>query len=371
LAPRSREFAAGACNLLEKGAELPRVFLARAGLDAAGYVDRIGADNPDGFTNIFGCKSTGEDDPLRLGSGPGSVPVAGNACAAIVAGHCGIQEKGTGCSISEELGSSASLRNAEGFDNGQVAGKALYDLGRLIAVELRSGKSERLREREDRFRGPVYEHADRRHEGRKAPDQFRSGGRRKATRTFGIKIQADGMRTKFGSEFCVFELGDTTDFHSDHGGLCLGSRRHEKSPQDRGRIRSRHELFTDEEGIETGGTKLRQIGVSSESRFSDGKAAVRDLLDEFERGFHAHGESFQVAIVDADDSSICGQGAVELLVSVNFDEGLHAEFTAKSNEIAQRQIVEGSYNQEKAVGVVGPCFPDLPGIKDEILAKSG
>jgi hypothetical protein len=179
------------------------------------------------------------------------------------------------------------------------------------------------------------------------------------------------MRAEFGSEFCVFELGDTADFHSDHGGLCLGSRRHEKSPQGRGRIRSRHELFTDEEGIETGGTKLRQIGVSAESRFSDGNAAVRDLLDEFERGFHAHGESFQVAIVDSDDSGICGQGAVKLVVSVNFDEGLHAELTAKSQEIAQLQIGEGSYDQQKAVGVVGPRFPDLPGIEDEVLAKSG
>ena len=71
------------------------------------------------------------------------------------------------------------------------------------------------------------------------------------------------MRTKFSGEFYVFELGEATDFHSDHEGLCLGSRRHEKGLEGRSRIRSRHEMLADEEGIETGGTELQQIGVSS------------------------------------------------------------------------------------------------------------
>jgi hypothetical protein len=56
-------------------------------------------------------------------------------------------------------------------------------------------------------------------------------------------------------------------------------------------------------------------------------------------------------------------------MGVNFDERLHAEFAAEREEVAQKPVAEGGYDKEKAVGVGGPRFPDLPRVEDEILAK--
>ncbi len=47
------------------------------------------------------------------------------------------------------------------------------------------------------------------------------------------------------------------------------------------------------------------------------------------------------------------------------------ELAAKGNEIAQKFIVKGNDDQQKTVGIVGPRFPHLPGIKDEILTQRG
>jgi len=133
-APKSRNLTAGSRNLFKKSAELARILPAGAGLDAARHINRIGTDNADGFADIFRCKSAGEDDSLRLGNGTGSVPIAGDAGAAIVAGDRRIQKKGAGSPKSRELRSGASLPDAQCLDDWQVAGEALDHLGRLIAA---------------------------------------------------------------------------------------------------------------------------------------------------------------------------------------------------------------------------------------------
>ena len=264
-APKSRNLTAGSRNLFKKSAELARILPAGAGLDAARHINRIGTDNADGFADIFRCKSAGEDDSLRLGNGTGSVPIAGDAGAAIVAGDRRIQKKGAGSPKSRELRSGASLPDAQCLDDRQVAGEALDHLGRLIAVELRRAKSNCPGEREDRLFGPVYEDTDWSHERRETPDQLRRGGRREAPRTLRIEVEADGMRPKFSSELRVVELGDATDLHSDHEGLCPGRRRNEKGLEGRTGIRGGHEVFADEEGVETCVSQIKKVGVRTES----------------------------------------------------------------------------------------------------------
>jgi len=130
-------------------------------------------------------------------------------------------------------------------------------------------------------------------------------------------------------------------------------------------------VFADEKGVEARGAKLLQIGVSAQTRFGNGEAVVGNVIDQLEGGFPPHGESFQVAIVDAEDASFRGQSAVEFGASVYFNERLHGKFAAEGEEVAQERIFEHGDDQKEAVGIIGARFPDLPGIEDKILAQGG
>src|SRR6266849_6567862 len=130
-----------------------------------------------------------------------------------------------------------------------------------------------------------------------------------------------------------------------------------------------HEVFADEEGIEACGAEFDEVGAGAEAGFTDRDAFIGNVSDEFEGRFAADFESLQVAIVDTDDACGCGEGAIQFSGSVNFDERLHGEFTAEGDEVAKKLIVESSDDEEKTVGVIGARFPDLPGIKEKILAE--
>jgi len=110
--------------------------------------------------------------------------------------------------------------------------------------------------------------------------------------------------------------------------------------------------------------------VGAQAGFADGVVFLGEVLNEFVGGFHADGESFQVAIVDADNAGVRSERAVEFLARVDFDKRLHVEFTAEGDEVAEKFIAERDDHKEETVGVVGAGFPDLPWIKDEILAQS-
>ncbi len=130
-------------------------------------------------------------------------------------------------------------------------------------------------------------------------------------------------------------------------------------------------MFADEEGVEACAAKFLKIGVGAEAGFGDGEAVIGDVFDQLERSFHTHGEGFQVTIVYAEDAGLGGQSAVELCAGVNFDEGLHGEFAAEGEEVAQKRIVERRDDKQEAVRIVGASLPNLPGIEDEILAQGG
>src|SRR5579872_4786767 len=143
----------------------------------------------------------------------------------------------------------------------------------------------------------------------------------------------------------------------------------EKSSKRRARIRREHQTFADEKRVEPGLAKFREIVMSAEARFADGHAGVRDTLDKFERSLDAQIQSLQIAIVDPDDAGICRKRAFEFGGRVNFDERLHFQLAAECDKVAQEFVMKSSNNQQKTVCVVRTRFPDLPGIKDEVLAK--
>src|SRR5580692_2401432 len=145
----------------------------------------------------------------------------------------------------------------------------------------------------------------------------------------------------------------------------------EKSSEGRRWIGREHETLADQKGVEAGGPESQEIVVRAESGFADYDASIGDALDEFEGGLDTQAESFQVAVVDADDVRSGGEGAIELSGGVDFHERLHADLAAERDEIAKKFIVERSNNEQEAVGVVGARLPDLPGIENEVFAKDG
>jgi len=249
---QSGDVTAGARDFVEEGAELGGIFFAGAEFDATGHIDGVGADDADGFGDVFGSESAGEDDALGLRSGAREVPVAGCAAAAVVAGESGVQQKGGGAAKAGKIRRGTSLPQAQGLDDRQTAGDAIDNLLRFVAVELRGGKTEGFAKRYDRRLRPVDKDADGGDERRKSADQFGGCERRDAARAGVVKIQADGVSTEVGGEFGVFQLGDATDFDADHGkyltgrrgatGLLWGSEQLEES---RGGVGSQHEVFAD------------------------------------------------------------------------------------------------------------------------------
>src|SRR5271163_1702667 len=101
-------------------------------------------------------------------------------------------------------------------------------------------------------------------------------------------------------------------------------------------IRREHETLADEKSVETGASKFCKIVVSAQAGFADGNACIGDAFDQLEGGLDAQVQSFQVAVVDADDAGLSGERAVEFSGGVNFHDWFHADLTAESDEIAKK-----------------------------------
>ena len=74
-----------------------------------------------------------------------------------------------------------------------------------------------------------------------------------------------------------------------------------------------------------------EIVVGAEAGFANGDAAIGNALDQFEGSLDAEIESFQIAIIHADDTGLGGERAVEFRGGVNFHQGLHFQLTAESD----------------------------------------
>lgn len=145
----------------------------------------------------------------------------------------------------------------------------------------------------------------------------------------------------------------------------------EQMEESDGGIRREHEMFADEERVETRFAEADEIIISAETGFADGDAIVGNVRNEIERGLRRDLERFEVAIVDAEDASAGGEGTVELGAGVNLDERLHAKFAAEGEKVAELRVGERDNHEEETVGFIGTGFPNLPGIKNEILAEGG
>src|SRR5229473_379330 len=129
-------------------------------------------------------------------------------------------------------------------------------------------------------------------------------------------------------------------------------------------------MCADKKSVKTGGAKLREIAVGAQSGFADGDAVVWNSADQFKRSIDVDAQRLQIAIVYTEYARAHSQRPVHFFRCVNFDERLHAQLAAQSDEVAEERILQSGGDKEKAVGVIGASFPNLPGIKNKILAQN-
>ena len=199
-------FAGGAVDFVEEGFEFGGIFAAGAGFDAAGDIDSVGADDADGFADIFGRETAGEDDAIGLRGNAGEVPVGGGACAAEVSGLRGVDQKSGSGTKFRICGRGSSLPQAQSLDDRHLLGNGVDDVRGFVAMELRNGNVQRLTERHDRLRFPIHKNTDGGDKWRQAADQAPRRRRAKAARALRVEIQADGVGAEFGGEFGVFRV---------------------------------------------------------------------------------------------------------------------------------------------------------------------
>lgn len=146
---RLGDFAGGAVHFVEKGAELDGILLPRTHFDSAGNINGKGANDADGFGDIFRSEPAGENDALRLRGGTGSVPVAGDAASAVLAGKRGIEKKGRSAAITGKIRRASSLADWQCLNHRQTASDSVDHLRRFVAVKLRSSEAQGFAEGDD------------------------------------------------------------------------------------------------------------------------------------------------------------------------------------------------------------------------------
>ena len=151
---------------------------------------------------------------------------------------------------------------------------------------------------------------------------------------FSYEIEADGIGAKIDGELGVGEIGDAADFYADHFRILqLGSRRTKEraraTPGSGASIR-------DSPMRKASNPAARRLtrSASVRGRIRRRRCSRRGSPRSARKKFRADGERLEVAIVDADDFRAGGEGAVEFLTGVDFDERLHLELAAESEEFA-------------------------------------
>ena len=87
-------------------------------------------------------------------------------------------------------------------------------------------------------------------------------------------------------------------------------------------------------------------------------------------GGEVDGEGLQVAIVDADDAGVGGEGAFEFGEVVNFDQGIELEGVGDFEEVLEGGLVESGDDEEDGIGSGDDGFEDLGLVDDEIFAQA-
>src|SRR5260370_1574367 len=128
-------------------------------------------------------------------------------------------------------------------------------------------------------------------------------------------------------------------------------------------------MRADEESVKTSGAKSCEIAVCAQSGFADGDAVVRNAADQLERSMDVNAHRLKIAVVYPQNARTGCERAIEFFARVDLDQRLHADFAAQHDQVAKKPIVHSCNDEQKTVGVIRTCFPNLPGVKNKIFAQ--
>src|SRR5260370_40592770 len=106
------------------------------------------------------------------------------------------------------------MLDAQSFDYRDFLRNFGDRLRSFVAVQLRGGKAQRLREGANGLRRPVHENANGRDERRQFTKDVTRDERRARARAFRIKVQAAGLSANVRGKTRVFRSGDATNFEA-------------------------------------------------------------------------------------------------------------------------------------------------------------
>src|SRR5216684_8314694 len=96
------ELLLGAAHFVDEFLEPGVIFFAGLRFQAAGYVDSIRTNNPNGFRDVFHLESAGQNDTAVRGGATREIPIGGFSGATILACAGTIEKKGEGVRVSIE-----------------------------------------------------------------------------------------------------------------------------------------------------------------------------------------------------------------------------------------------------------------------------
>src|ERR1700738_341076 len=132
--------------------------------------------------------------------------------------------------------------------NTSCAGVDIFET--LVAMKLRGGKMQAVREGDHRGGLPIHKNSDGGDEGWQATDDFPGDCGRHSAAAFFVKNKSEGVGSELAGELGVLRVGDAADFDQGHGGLRPLGGSAKKCVECSGRIRRAHQVFSNEKGVE-------------------------------------------------------------------------------------------------------------------------
>ena len=137
----------------------------------------------------------------------------------------------------------------------------------------------------------------------------------------------------------------------------------------RGRLGRAHQRLPDEGGVKPDRPPADQRSRLAHARLADHQPVLRHKRSQSQAVLGVDREGAEVAVVQADEASVGGEGGLELALVVDLDQRLEAELAGKTGEPGQLAGREDAGQQQDDVGSRGAQDGELALVDDELFGE--
>ena len=130
-----------------------------------------------------------------------------------------------------------------------------------------------------------------------------------------------------------------------------------------------HQRLTDEESLVSRRLEALDVSPRAQAALGHQGRAGWSQFGHAQRGFQIDLESFQIAIVDADERGTQSRGALQLLGGVHFDQRVEMNEVGRIEQLQGVGIGQSGDDHQHGFGSGDGGFIDLVAIDEEILAQ--